>query len=156
LSLAELGTDVRARLDATDDPDLTDEILAEACLECYKSNLLALHVWSPKFATSAGERPLASRLARWQAEKKLREVFNLRQRTVPLNAFELSLLQLLDGTRDRAALVEELTRAGAAGSFVIEKGGQVVSGAEALRPLIADSLEPTLGRLAHGALLVAP
>jgi SAM-dependent methyltransferase len=156
VSFAELAADARARLDAVGDPDLTDEIIADACLQCYGSNLLALHLWSPRFASVVPERPATTALARWQAARQMRDVSNLRQRIVPLNAFELAVLALLDGTRDRAALVDELVKAGAAGSFVIEKAGQAVTGADALRAVIAESLEPTLGRLAHGALLVAP
>jgi len=154
LTLSELTQDVRVRLDAVDDPELTAELVAEGVLQCYGSNLVAIHQWAPRFAPTASEHPLASPLARLQAQAGVSEVFNLRHRTVTLNPFELALLARLDGTRDRAALLEDLIHDAEAGRFTIEKSGEILAG-EALRAAISDSMTPTLGRLAHGALLVS-
>jgi SAM-dependent methyltransferase len=152
--LAELAADVRVRLDATDDPGLTDEIIGQAVLQCHASNLLALHVWVPPFAITAGERPMASPLARLQAATTHR-VTNLRHRIMELNLFELALLKKLDGTRDRATLAVELIADGQAGGFTIERGGMPVRNPEALRDAIAQALEPSLSRLAYLGLLVS-
>ncbi len=154
LSLEELAADVRVRLGATDDPDLGDEVVAEASLECYASNLVALHVWAPRFTMAPGERPLAGAMAREQA-RSLRRVTNLRHRIVELNVFEQALLRKLDGEHDRAALTEALVKDAEAGLFVIERGGRPVQGADAMRETIGATLPSTLMRLAHGALLVS-
>jgi methyltransferase-like protein len=162
-TLPELTEDVRRLLDAVDDPELTDEVVAETALHCHGSNLVALHRWTPPFATQVSERPVANGLARLQAGLILatpqhmqgRGVSNLRHRNVPLNPFELAVLRQLDGTRDRAALIDALVRDSEAAVFVIEKGGARVRGVDVMRTVISDSLGPTLGRLAHGALLVS-
>jgi SAM-dependent methyltransferase len=80
-----------------------------ALLRLYATtNLVQLHVHPPLPATTAGERPLASPLARIQARDQP-EVANLRHATVPLDdELNRRLLTLLDGTRDRAALAAEL------------------------------------------------
>jgi hypothetical protein len=54
-------------------------------------------------------RPVASALARLQAERGL-PLTNLRHGRVILDEFSLRLLRLLDGTRDRDALLAMLSR----------------------------------------------
>jgi SAM-dependent methyltransferase/methyltransferase-like protein len=153
IPFAELAADVRGRLEAVDDPELTDEIIATACIQCHGSSLLALHVRAPRFSLTPAVRPMASPLARWEA-RTTRDVTNLRHRRVGLNVFEQAVLRKLDGQRDHGALVEELAGDAAAGAFIIEKGGQPVRDADALRATLQEALPATLRKLAFGALLV--
>ncbi len=84
------------------------ETVCEALLRCYAANLVQLHVHPPDPCTTAGQRPLASPLARLQAREQA-EIANLRHGTVPLeDELGRRLLTLLDGTRDRAALLAQL------------------------------------------------
>jgi SAM-dependent methyltransferase len=87
-----------------------DEAVCEMLLRAYAANLVRLHVWAPEVAAAASERPVASALARLQAAEGTR-VTNLRHASVEVSD-ELGrrLITLLDGTRDRAALVRELGR----------------------------------------------
>jgi methyltransferase-like protein len=124
LGLPELVEAVRARVGPA-----ADELVAQAALQCYTANLLALHLWAPQFSVEAGERPATGALQRAQAARG-GEVTNLRHRSVKLEAFERVVLARLDGSRDRTALIGEL-------------------GAPAER------VEAALGRLARAALLVA-
>jgi SAM-dependent methyltransferase len=95
-------TELRTALDA--DPDA----LAEAMLESFRAELVMPHA-APLRAVSAAkvDRPLASPLARWQAERQP-EVTSLAYTSVRMEepAARL-LLTLLDGTRDRAAIRAE-------------------------------------------------
>jgi SAM-dependent methyltransferase len=79
-------------------------------LQAYAANLVQLHVWTPELTTTPSERPVASALARLQATEGTR-VTNLRHATVEV-ADDLGrrLIRLLDGTRDRPALLRELAR----------------------------------------------
>src|SRR5262249_12130485 len=94
LSFAELAADVRRRLEAGDAPELTDELIAAAALNCHASNLIELRLWAPRFASLAGEKPVAGALARLQIARKLssdpskRLLMNLRHRDVTLDPFE--------------------------------------------------------------------
>jgi methyltransferase-like protein len=91
-----------------DPPAGAVDTVCEALLRCYAANLVQLHVYPPQPHTAAGERPLASPLARLQAREQV-DVANLRHATVPLDdELDRRLLTLLDGTRDRAALLAEL------------------------------------------------
>ena len=114
--------------------------LCAVLLRCYATTgLLQLHVHPPAPAPAAGERPLASPLARIQARDG-GEIATLRHATIPLDDELLrALLVLLDGTRDRAALADEL--AGVAGVSREELAG--------------GRLDAGLRRLARSALLLA-
>ena len=76
------------------------------------ADLVALHVRAPVYAAVAGERPRASALARLQAERAI-DVTSLRHENVRMEEpAARTLLTLLDGTRDRAALRADLAAAG--------------------------------------------
>jgi SAM-dependent methyltransferase len=82
----------------------------EPLLRAYAANLVQLHVWAPRLATTPSERPVASALARHQAAEGTR-VTTLRHTSVEVpDELGRRLIALLDGTRDHAALVRELGR----------------------------------------------
>ena len=116
--------------------------VCDALLRCYAGNLVQLHVKPPPLTTSISERPEASPLARHQARSG-QLVTNLRHTTVRLeDDLGRRLVALLDGTRDRAQLVDELR------SFLGETGQEVPE------PLDA-GLERSLEGIARIALLRA-
>jgi SAM-dependent methyltransferase len=87
-----------------------DAAVAEALLQAYAVNLVQLHVWAPPLAAEPAERPVASALARWQAARGPR-ITNLWHRTVEVpDELGRRLITLLDGTRDRGALLRALDR----------------------------------------------
>jgi SAM-dependent methyltransferase len=90
--------------------ELDGELVAEATLHAWEMDLLRLHVSAPAFVPTPGERPLASPLARLQAHDGAR-VSTLRHRDVELSPVERQLVQLCDGTRDRAALAAAIAPA---------------------------------------------
>ena len=82
----------------------------EALMRAYAANFVQLHVWAPAIASTPSERPVASALARLQAARGTR-VTNLRHGSVEVpDELGRRLIALLDGTRDRAALLRELDR----------------------------------------------
>ena len=87
-----------------------DPAVAEMLRRAYAANLVRLHVWAPALTTTPSERPVASALARLQAAQRTR-VTTLRHTSVEVpDELGRRLIGLLDGTRDRAALVAELGR----------------------------------------------
>jgi hypothetical protein len=110
--------------------------LADLLLKIYHSGLLELHVVPSRFTLEASERPRAFSLARLEAGSGSL-VTTRRHTTVELDdALGRRLVTLLDGTRDRAALLKDLEAA--------------VNG-----PLQAEDLERSLTGLARLALLEA-
>jgi hypothetical protein len=91
-----------------DASDEDREVLCDALLRSYAGNLVQLHVHPPQLATSPGQRPEASPLAREQARAG-GLVTNLRHTGVQIeDDLGRRLVTLLDGSRDRAALAAEL------------------------------------------------
>ena len=115
--------------------------LAEILFQGYRVGLLELHTLARRFASAAGEYPVASPLARLQAQQGA-VVTTLRHTLIELDdAVDRYVLMLLDGTRNRDALIEgvrEFQRPGGAGSE---------------EPVTAESLEVRLRQLAKEALL---
>lgn len=88
--------------------DAVREVLAGSLLQAYARGVVDIHVQAPAITARPGEFPVASRLARVQARTGKR-VVNLRHETIELEG-ELArrLLGLLDGSRDRDALLAGL------------------------------------------------
>jgi SAM-dependent methyltransferase len=103
----ELWERVCARLPAPP-ADEARPALAQALLQCWLTAVVEVHVAPPPVCLTPGKRPVAFPVARFQAKAGARRVCNLRHRTVALDDDGRRLVQLLDGTRDRAALAREL------------------------------------------------
>ena len=92
------------------------EVICEALIPCYALKLVRLHVEGPKLSKVPGERPRTSPLARLQARERT-YLTTLRHTSIRLeDDLGWLLVALLDGTRDRAALLAELERI-TAGSY---------------------------------------
>jgi methyltransferase-like protein len=128
-------------------------LLAENLLHAFTANVVQLHVHEPSFVTEPGERPRASGLARYQAGERS-QVTNARQELVNLDPLSCHLLRHLDGTRDRAALVDVLARVVAENNIVLHRYGRPVSDPGLLHDVLGQELESNLRRLGRSALLV--
>ncbi len=82
-------------------------LLATNLLQAYSINgeLVSFHLTSAPFTTQVGIKPIASSWARWESTKRS-VVTDLRLRRVALSPQSRYLLPLLDGTRDRDALIK--------------------------------------------------
>src|SRR5260370_39418469 len=102
------------------------QTLGQAFLSFYVSgstSFLELYLQPPRFCSKVSERPEASPLARLQAASSNR-VTNLRHESVYLGEFERHIVQNLDGSLDRAALIRALTDLVAKVELTVAKQGQ--------------------------------
>jgi len=77
---------------------------ASMLADAFVSDEILLHLHPPRLTEVAGERPLASPVARWQARRGV-TVTNLEHEPMQIaDAPPRALLALLDGRRDREAL----------------------------------------------------
>lgn len=140
----ELLSTVRTRLCASlsqngGDREQDAVALSEILLATYAAGLVELHVHVPHFVVELTERPVVSPLARLQAREGTL-ITTLRHASVELKGpLERQLIQLLDGTRDRATLLNELS------SFLDPQKPATV---------LADELEQSLDNLARFGLLL--
>jgi methyltransferase-like protein len=155
LTLDELRGEIRVRLgrrESEDDP----HALAKAILHCHQLMMVQLHVHEPPIALEPVDRPRAAPVSRLQAEGDSL-VISLRNRNVELEPFDAMVLPLLDGTRDRGAIVERLAQGVAGGTYAIrDRDGRPLEDPREVRATLAEALEPCLRRLAHQALLCDP
>jgi hypothetical protein len=90
---------------ARDDGGL--EMLGVELLQLYAAGIAELRVWDPEPSATVSERPMASPLARLQAQRGT-ELTTLLHHILPLDAFERKLVPLLDGNRDVSTLAHAL------------------------------------------------
>jgi methyltransferase-like protein len=128
--------------------------LEKMLLKMYAGKLVDLHAHKPAVAREAGERPVASPLARFMARNR-NYVTNLIHDGMHVDNTLRNLIQLLDGTRDRAALLREMQSRIASGELAAEAGDQPVKDVAQAQKILADGLEDNLRKVARMALLVA-
>jgi methyltransferase-like protein/cyclopropane fatty-acyl-phospholipid synthase-like methyltransferase len=130
-------------------------VLAASLLRAYAGTLVEFHVLPPCFVAQPSGHPFVSPLARVQAREGAR-VTNLRHATIAVEgSLERQLLQLLDGSRDRTALLADLSRLVEAGTLTVRKDGEPVTDLETARQIIAAELEDKLIEIGKNALFVA-
>ena len=142
------GADIAPAATARDAQTLGNEIL-----QCYAAGVVELRVWSPRLSVTPAARPVASPLARLQAMQG-EHVTNLLLQRVTLDGLTRVLLPLLDGSRDRGALVSALSDLAARGALHVQQNGQPLTRGAALEALLGDAVNTNLPRLAKAGLLV--
>ncbi len=121
--------------------------LAAALLQCALGGLIEFQPHPSAFTIAVSERPVASRVARVKAATS-DLVASLRHLPVELSEIERAILVHLDGSRDRAQLLDVL-------SEMLADGQLTVAGAAPDRQALADGIDRTLTRFAAAALLEA-
>src|SRR5690606_22153494 len=95
----------------------------------------------------ASERPAVTTLARYQALNS-RVVSNLRHVAIGIDVFSRHLLSLLDGTRDRNELLNELVAKTKAGALTVQNNGVAVTDEEQLRKILAPRVSGVIDQFA--------
>lgn len=128
--------------------------VATPLLNCYATGHVDLYVEPFSFSLSIDEFPAASSLARRQV-KRAASVTTLLHDTTRLNDLERRLLPLLDGTNDRAALVDALRADVAAGKLVLRDKGSPVTSEDRIAEILDDMISRQLAAIAQRGLLAA-
>ncbi len=127
---------------------------ATKLLQCHMMQLVNMHTFDPPIATEPGERPRADALARRNAAKAAL-VISLRNHIAVLEEIDRLVLPLLDGSRDQAAVVDELAGAVAAGKLNLKSDGKPITEPAAVREALVSIVKSSLQRIADQALLIA-
>jgi methyltransferase-like protein len=126
------------------------EALAELLLAAFAVGLVELTADLPRFARKAGPRPRASSLAQLQLRAGSTRPTNLRHERAKIDHPVMrQLVLLMDGSRDRAALVHGLTE------WMMEQSqsGREPLGSDQVRSALAGQIESELDRVAAQALI---
>ncbi len=128
-------------------------LIAVGLLNCYMgSDLVELHGMPITFARTAGERPVALPHARLTAASGT--VANRRHEVVRLTELDRRLIPLLDGTRDRPALVNQLTDIAVSGALTVRKDDKPITDRDTLHAALASIIDEALTKVANTAVLV--
>jgi methyltransferase-like protein/SAM-dependent methyltransferase len=156
LPFAQLLSRSRAAAGLTDpaSADADARNLAGGLVDSYLgSDMVEFHGAPIVVANTPSEKPKAIPSARARAEEG-RPVANRRHELVRLGDLERCLLARLDGTRDRAALVEGCVAAVGAGRLRLDRDGQEVRDPAEVKAALAAIIDQPLAALAKQALLV--
>src|SRR3972149_1092650 len=156
LDFNELLNRVRKSLKGKNDAALeADETsLSKIILWTYAAGLVELHIYQPDFTLKISERPVASPLARLQLQNGNR-ITNLRHNSVQMEgSLEIRLLLLLDGARDRTAILNELANLVESGAASLRMNDIEVRDRLKAIEILSKGLETSLKQIAHLALLV--
>jgi methyltransferase-like protein len=138
------------------EPGSAERFLGGEMLTCMATGAVEWRLAPAQFTTAVSERPVATPLARLEADGGYR-VTTLRGESVSLDEFHRQALRLLDGTRSRAQIGEALMAKFASGELVLQReaDGSPVREEREMRSLLATALDKALANLARRALLRA-
>jgi len=157
LTFADLESEAHRRVDSVGPGGDAkfDAFFRHACIECFRAGLIDLLAEPPGFARTAGPRPQASPLARLQLAEGRETVTSLKPSVVALEtALARELVALLDGTRDRERLLDDLA-ARVAAHPDSRPAGNEPRPASWWQEQLAPQIESGLAGAARNALLVA-
>jgi len=129
------------------------QILADDLLYCYTANALEFHTWQADFVTIVSKKPKVSKLAAYQAAES-HIVVNQRHETVYLDPVSQHMVPLLDGTKDRIAIMNRLEECVIDGKITMNKNDMPLTDSKSIRVALEKAVEKTLGDLARSAMLV--
>ncbi|MDR3638370.1 MAG: class I SAM-dependent methyltransferase [Isosphaeraceae bacterium] len=131
------------------------DFLAGEMLAGMAAGVVEWRLTPPPFTTDPGEHPTTTPLARLQAAEGTK-VSSLRGESIVLDGIHRHVLRHLDGTRDRAGLVEDLLAFLAEGGHTLlrEEDQSPVTDKNEMRRLLDTASDKVLQNLARSALLV--
>lgn len=126
--------------------------LAADLFQAYAATLVELR--TGEIVLGDGDKLVASKVARAQAGRP-GAITNLRHESLQLDPFNRQLLLLLDGTRDRDALVIALGEAVRSGALEVKQSGKPLTDPIAITKILYEAVNENLPKLARSALFPA-
>ena len=131
-----------------------DQQLGEALLQAHLAGYVEFHAYQAPFVSTVSERPMASALARLQLQSGI-AISTLRHQSIKVEGvLSRNLLLLLDGTRDRSALLRDLTGLIKSGEATFGVDGRPICEPDLALGELSDGLEENLADLARLGVLV--
>jgi hypothetical protein len=140
--------------DGTPREAVTSAVL-DSLFRLMTAGMLQLSTVPVRAGRADAARPLGWSLARADARCGAAGTVSHYHAPVPLDGPSRTLLPLLDGTRDRAALVQCVLELMDQGSIVLQHDGEAVADPDVTRKAVTELVESTIAKLASHALLSA-
>jgi methyltransferase-like protein len=149
----ELVAETMRRFAITDAAGLR-AALARHALDLVMSNAIGLHVAPETWVASPSERPLASRLARYQARRSS-WVTNQRHEPVGVDPVAREVIRHVDGRHSRTGLIETIKALAERGRLNLQQDGRPITDRATIARTVPTLVDQVLGFMAANALLVA-
>jgi methyltransferase-like protein len=128
--------------------------LARHAVDLVMSNAIHLHSLPESWVPGISERPMASRLARYQARQSS-WVTNQRHEPVGVDPVAREIIRHADGRNSRTAIIESLKALADRGKLNLQQDGRPVADRAQLARVIPTLVDQVLQFMASNALLVA-
>jgi methyltransferase-like protein/cyclopropane fatty-acyl-phospholipid synthase-like methyltransferase len=124
-------------------------------LTSYSVRAVEFRTWQADFVNKVSDRPRVSSLSLYLGKNgKSQVVVNQRHESVNLDVVGQNLIGILDGSNDRAAMLEHLFTVTEKGVLNVNRDGKRIEDPVAVRDALRQALEAALGKMAAAALLV--
>ena len=161
LSLDELTAAAKKKLEEANLPDVDKveenqykQILMRDMLQCMTVSLVEYHLWQADFMTEISGKPKVSPVAARYAKMRPRTI-SQRHEVAPLDAALVNMIPLVDGTRDKAAIVDGMVALAEDGTLALRKDGKPVDDPGLIRKTMETVVENGLKYMKNNALLIA-
>ena len=135
------------------DPAAEEAAVMDALFRMANVGMIDFHTVPLRVGPAAAQRPVALAVARADALAGSASTANLRHESIGIELPARAILPLLDGTRDRAALADAVTRMFLEGVLTMARDGKPVTGEAELRAGAVEQVDTTLKALEAVALL---
>ncbi len=130
-------------------------VLAGDMLQAYTVSIVEFRTWQADFVTRVSAQPKVSDIAAYQNRQGEKSVVNMRHEQIAADPLTQHLISILDGTRDRAAVLAHLGGLIKSGALSAHKDNQPIKEPEDIREALTHDVERRLAYLAGSALLVS-
>jgi methyltransferase-like protein/predicted O-methyltransferase YrrM len=132
------------------------QTLAGDLLNCFAANIVVLRSQKIPVAREILEKPKVSGLVRRQAEQEQSSVTNLLHESVLADSLSWHILRLMDGSRDRNELLDELVELAKDSVLTVMKDGDILSTLfddDVFREALQPAMDEHLAQIKKSALL---
>jgi len=129
--------------------------LAQDIMALYGLGAVELKTWQPELASEVSERPRISPVAAYQVRSGKTQVVNMYHRQVTVGPVARLLVPLLDGTHDRADLIEHAKTLARDGDLPLHNKEALDTNPEEAQRMIEAAVDQATQNLARAALLVS-
>ncbi len=130
------------------------QLLGADLLTAYATNTVQFRTHDLPFVTKISDRPKVSEIARHQARTRDSVTNQLHER-IAIDVFSRHLIELLDGSREKEAILDELEKLVKANTLVVQKDGKNLKEGSALRDALREAMNESLSKMEKAAVLVA-
>ncbi len=153
-TLLGVAREAAASKKSSDSVEHEAETLAVALMRVYRSGFLHMHITPHQLTNEVSQYPSVSNLARRQLEGSQSATNQLHVAMNFPDSLSRHLVQLLDGTRDREALVRELVEFIRSGRGILIENGVTVDDPTEVATLLERRVREGLASLAREGMLV--